>query len=44
MPTRGVVLNSPKAALRWAYAGNLVAGEEVFLSMLSDRNLTVHHP
>lgn len=35
-------LNSPKSVLREAFAADLIQDEELWLTMLSDRNLTVH--
>lgn len=35
-------LNSPKTVLREAYASELIADDELWLAMLSDRNSTAH--
>lgn len=35
-------LNSPKTVLREAFAAELIKDEELWLAMLSDRNLTAH--
>lgn len=35
-------LNSPKTVLREAFAAGLILDDELWLAMLSDRNLTVH--
>lgn len=35
-------LNSPKTVLREAYAAELIDNEEIWLSMLKDRNSTAH--
>lgn len=35
-------LNSPRSALREAYAANLINDEELWLTMLRDRNSTAH--
>ncbi|MEA4900382.1 nucleotidyltransferase substrate binding protein [Desulfitobacterium sp.] len=35
-------LNSPKSVLREAFAADLIQDEELWLTMLSDRNSTVH--
>jgi nucleotidyltransferase substrate binding protein (TIGR01987 family) len=42
LESKGVLVQYPKDVLKEAYRGHLIDQEEIWLSMLKDRNLTSH--
>ncbi|MGB9637818.1 MAG: HI0074 family nucleotidyltransferase substrate-binding subunit [bacterium] len=39
---QGIICNSPKSCLKEAYKANIIDNEELWISMLKDRNLSTH--
>ena len=42
LESEGIICRSPKSCLKEAYQGGVIFGEEIWLEMLNDRNLSVH--
>lgn len=42
LESEGIICRSPKECLKEAYKGEIIENENLWLNMLSDRNLSVH--